>query len=345
MTVLKSSLQTNRFATNTLFLIDGHMPRRWDLRVNNAGHETSASSIHLTLALLALHPQVQRSVQKELMSIFGGRPVSEWDYEHDLPRLLKEHLAAVLNEQLRLIAPVVTIPKISSPEPQTLLISDKTVRVPGNTMTRLCLHAVHCNPRYWSHKPYKPNSWPGYEFSNPHNDFEGFRPERWFEIISQILHITSSSCMHVKPPFAVPQTRPSDEAVESCWALYSMPNKDSLGILKEDFWRHRYCMVRSFLGRSMDWVSSPSSPLSLSLAPEQLLWNRYALVDHLVKFYFRDGNEIETEIWKRCESPQCDRKASVIISLQITCTFLFPGARPGFKVALDNRVRFCSNNK
>jgi cytochrome P450 len=144
-----------------------------------AGHETSANSIHFTLALLALHPQVRRSVQKELESIFQGRPISEWDYEHDLPRLLNGYLAAVLNEELRLIAPTITIPKISSPEPQELIVNGKSVTVPGSTMTRLCIHAVHCNPKYWPHNSPKNNSQSAFAFVSPHNDLEEFKPERW----------------------------------------------------------------------------------------------------------------------------------------------------------------------
>lgn len=144
-----------------------------------AGHETVAGSIHYTLALLALHPQSQRSVQRELESIFQGRPVSEWDYDRDLPRLLNGYLAAVMNEELRLIAPTITIPKISSPKPQPLVVNGKSVLLPGCSMTRLCIHAVHRNPKYWPHSPPR-SAWESeFAFGNPDNDLEEFKPERW----------------------------------------------------------------------------------------------------------------------------------------------------------------------
>src|SRR5207244_3382129 len=75
-----------------------------------AGHETSANSIHFSLILMALHPQIQKEVQEELDRIFKDhRNPSQWDYERDLPSLLNSKLAAVLNEELRLFAPTIAI--------------------------------------------------------------------------------------------------------------------------------------------------------------------------------------------------------------------------------------------
>src|SRR6266516_2719516 len=128
-----------------------------------AGHETSANSIHFSLLLLALHPEVQRKVQEELTEIFQGRPISEWDYDCDLPRLLCGMLGAVLNEELRLIAPVITVPKTVLSVPQQLIINGKEVTVPANTLVRLCVPSVHRNAKFWPHglprdpqKPYFP---------------------------------------------------------------------------------------------------------------------------------------------------------------------------------------------
>ena len=53
-----------------------------------AGHETAANTIHYSLLYLALHTQSQRRLQAELTAGgFVDKPVEEWDYEHDLPKL------------------------------------------------------------------------------------------------------------------------------------------------------------------------------------------------------------------------------------------------------------------
>jgi cytochrome P450 len=144
-----------------------------------AGHETSANSIHFALVLLALHLEVQRKVQEELEQIFQGRPISEWEYDCDLPRLLNGMLGAVLNEELRLIAPTIAVPKISCPMPQQLTVNGKEVTVPANTMLRLCVPSVHRNPKFWPHGPPKDPEKPYFPLDNLDNDLEEFKPERW----------------------------------------------------------------------------------------------------------------------------------------------------------------------
>jgi cytochrome P450 len=157
-----------------------------------AGHETSANSIHFCLLLLALHPTAQRKVQSVLSEIFQSRidKPATWDYERDFPRLLNSYLAAVLNEELRLVAPTITIPK-TVPTPgkwQDLRIdigtegagTGRVVQVPPGCMVRLCLPSVHRNPRFWPHGPAAGEG----VFATPdHNgggtDLEEFQPERW----------------------------------------------------------------------------------------------------------------------------------------------------------------------
>jgi len=144
-----------------------------------AGHETSANSIHFSLLLLAIHPSTQKKVQEELDEIFQGRPISEWDYDRDLPLLFSGMLGAVLNEELRLIAPVITVPKTVSSKPQPLTINGREVTIPPNIMVRLCIHSVHRNPKFWPHGPPKDPNKPYFPPGNPDNDLEEFKPERW----------------------------------------------------------------------------------------------------------------------------------------------------------------------
>lgn len=144
-----------------------------------AGHETSASSLHMTVLLLALHPHIQVHLQHELADILQGRPPSEWDYEHDLPPLMNSFVTAVWNEELRLVSPTLSIPKVVGPTPQEIVINGRYTVLPSNMTIRLCVSAVHVNPKYWSHGPPSDSANPTFRHDNLDNDMEEFNPHRW----------------------------------------------------------------------------------------------------------------------------------------------------------------------
>ena len=145
-----------------------------------AGHETTANSIHFAILLLALEVASQRRLQADLDSIFQGRPPAAWDYDRDLPRLFAGMAGAVVNEQLRLIPPVVNIPKSTLPDqPQPITINGKKCIVPGGTLINLCSVAVQRNPKYWPTGPPSHPEEPVHPESNIDNDLEEFKPERW----------------------------------------------------------------------------------------------------------------------------------------------------------------------
>ena len=48
----------------------------------------------------------QKRLQDDLDSILGDRPITEWDYDNDVPKLFGSMCGAVMNEELRLIPPV-----------------------------------------------------------------------------------------------------------------------------------------------------------------------------------------------------------------------------------------------
>ncbi|KAL5327881.1 hypothetical protein ACEPPN_005587 [Leptodophora sp. 'Broadleaf-Isolate-01'] len=144
-----------------------------------AGHETSASSLHMTIMLLALYPSVQKELQKDLARILNGRPLSEWDYEKDFPRLSNSMLGAVWNEELRLVSPVLTIPKMVCARPQRVIIEGRQVDLPANMMMRLCIPSVHVNPNCWPSGPPSNFSTPIFPLDNLTNDLEEFKPSRW----------------------------------------------------------------------------------------------------------------------------------------------------------------------
>ena len=131
-----------------------------------AGHETAANTIHFSMLFLAMHPESQRRLQKDLDDILGDKPISEWDYDEDVPKLFGSMCGAVMNEELRLIPPVVGIPK-STPQdrPQGLQLSGRHVTVPGGSYITLNTAALHRNPKHWPH--------------TSEEDLLAFRPERW----------------------------------------------------------------------------------------------------------------------------------------------------------------------
>ena len=145
-----------------------------------AGHETTADSIHFCLALLAMNIAAQRHLQSDLDEIFQGRPPNQWDYDQDVPKLFASMAGAVMNEELRLIAPVVSIPKRSPKEsPQPLVVDGKKCTVPENTYITLVGPAAHRNPNQWPTGPPSDPEHPAHPLSNPDNDLEEFKPERW----------------------------------------------------------------------------------------------------------------------------------------------------------------------
>jgi cytochrome P450 len=118
----------------------------------------------------------------ELDEIFGDRTPSQWDYDIDLPKLFGGLTGAIMNEELRLVPPVVMIPKSTQNAPQPLTVNGKECMVPPNVSIGLNGVAVHRNPKYWPHGPARSAEDGGsvHPTSNVDNDLEEFKPERWF---------------------------------------------------------------------------------------------------------------------------------------------------------------------
>lgn len=165
-----------------------------------AGHETAANSIHFSLLYLALDPQSQRALQKDLDQIFHGKPPSEWDYDRDLPQLFGGMVGAVMNEELRLVPPVIGIPKSTNGEgDHSLTIDGKTCRVPDSIQVNLQTACAHRNPKYWPQsKPTLPGGKTAHPISNLDNDLEEFRPQRWLLSDETQSNSTSNANGHSK---------------------------------------------------------------------------------------------------------------------------------------------------
>jgi cytochrome P450 len=114
-----------------------------------AGHETTASALTWTLALLSRHADVRRRVVAELDAVLQGRPVTQADVA-SLPLL-----GAVLKESLRLFPPAWTVERRAEQADEV----DGHVLPAGSTVL-LSPYLTHRHPEFWD---------------NP----EGFDPDRW----------------------------------------------------------------------------------------------------------------------------------------------------------------------
>ncbi|KAK2784556.1 hypothetical protein FQN52_008977 [Onygenales sp. PD_12] len=146
-----------------------------------AGHETTANSLHFTLVCLAMRPDFQKEVQRELDEIFKGRPdPSQWDLTTDYPRLSNSRLAVAVNEQMRLYNPIIAIPKMTH-APQQLTVNGKQVTLPAKTVIRLCTTAAARHPKLWPQMT-PPSGGPN---NDEEDDLEEFKPERWLKDLPQ----------------------------------------------------------------------------------------------------------------------------------------------------------------
>ena len=139
-----------------------------------AGHETSANVLHFTILELANNPAAQRQLQRDVDAILGDGDPSTWDYEEATNAMMSSMLAAAMNETLRMMPPVVEVPKVVSPElgDQTITIDGAKHALPAGMYVGLNVASVARNPRYWPSKPSKTGDEP--------TDLDDWVPERWF---------------------------------------------------------------------------------------------------------------------------------------------------------------------
>jgi cytochrome P450 len=138
-----------------------------------AGHETTANSVHFALMMLAMAPGSQRRLQREVESIFGNTPPADWDYDSCINKCLGGMIGAVLSEELRLMPPVISIPKsVRKDQDQAIVIEGKKHVLPKGAFININAVGVHRHPKYW------PSCGPS-KISGCPNDLDDFIPERW----------------------------------------------------------------------------------------------------------------------------------------------------------------------
>ncbi|KAL7623209.1 hypothetical protein AAE478_006890 [Parahypoxylon ruwenzoriense] len=139
-----------------------------------AGHESTANVLHFSLVELATNPASQRRLQRDIDNILGDADPNTWDYDAKMNQLLGSMVGAAVNETLRLVPPVVDIPKMVSPsQDQPLTINGVRYLLPRKATIGMVAIASQRNPRYWPTKPSK--------ISDAETDIDDFVPERWFQ--------------------------------------------------------------------------------------------------------------------------------------------------------------------
>lgn len=145
-----------------------------------AGHETTANTLHFTLIQLAAHPAAQRALQADVDRLLGrDTDPREWNYEASINALMASHVAANMNEVLRMIPSVTDIPKeVAGAQGQTLVVAEGGVAHPLPQGLTIMINTVgaHRNPRYWptGSKAAKHGA------DENNGDLDEFVPERWF---------------------------------------------------------------------------------------------------------------------------------------------------------------------
>ena len=138
-----------------------------------AGHETTANTLHFSLAMLAINPAAQRALQKDIDSLFKGSDPSTWNYEQMVNPMLASHIGACINETLRFIPPVAHIPKVvSSDTDQVITINGNKHVLPAGLSISAVALCAHRNPNWW---PTKPS-----ERTGASTDLDDYLPERWY---------------------------------------------------------------------------------------------------------------------------------------------------------------------
>jgi cytochrome P450 len=125
---------------------------------NFAGHDTTAHTFTFAITLLATSPETQQWLAEELDHVFGHRPMKEWDYSEDYPRL--KRTLAILYETIRLYSPV-PIAKSTGRTDQYLVVEGESYFLPRNSLLIPNHVALHTHPKFWGQDSlcWKPQRW------------------------------------------------------------------------------------------------------------------------------------------------------------------------------------------
>lgn len=160
-----------------------------------AGHEANANTLVFLVVLLACHPQVQKSLQKDIDRIIGSRLANQWSVERDYSLLMESHVGAVINETLRLYTVLPFLPKTVFESPYQICINNQGYIIPANTLVLINTSAAHRHPKYWPELPQT------IQAGGRLNPVAEFSPRRW---LAWNVEKSGADFLHPKPGSFIP---------------------------------------------------------------------------------------------------------------------------------------------
>ncbi|KAG7407946.1 Cytochrome P450 3A9 [Fusarium oxysporum f. sp. raphani] len=142
-----------------------------------AGHETTGNTTAFMLLLLAIYPDVQRRLQKQLDNQLRGRTRKQWTIEEDYPALIRGYMGAVMNESMRVYNVVAWQARRTATDMPIIDSKGNNFVIPRNTLCFLGISAMLRDP----------NRWPEVKLSEErkrelhHSPAMNFDPSRWLE--------------------------------------------------------------------------------------------------------------------------------------------------------------------
>ncbi|KAH7338264.1 cytochrome P450 [Rhizoctonia solani] len=133
-----------------------------------AGHETTAHTFAVILALLALYPNVQDKLAKQLQELEQEHGALSYSHIH-----LLTYAMAIVYEALRLFPMVGIMPKIATADTSITVgfpPHTQTIQVPESTKVNVFSTGLHYNPSYWE----SPDEFDPERFMDPHWNRDAF---------------------------------------------------------------------------------------------------------------------------------------------------------------------------
>ncbi|PWW71863.1 cytochrome P450, partial [Tuber magnatum] len=126
-----------------------------------AGLETTTGTLHYAIMHLALNPDAQDWLHKDLQEALKDedQDPSRWEYERVYPKMAS--VLCVLHETLRLNAPHTHIPKWTADKCQPVNWRGRECLLPPGALAYITTTALHYNPSLWG------------------DTVKGFNPQRW----------------------------------------------------------------------------------------------------------------------------------------------------------------------
>lgn len=111
-----------------------------------AGHDTTAISISIAIAQLAMYPKYQAWIREEIDQVLAAVGDKD-DYKHIFPKL--KRCQALMFETLRLYHPTLTVPRAAALDGEVRLSTGSALQVPQGTLIHTNLHATYVSMDIW----------------------------------------------------------------------------------------------------------------------------------------------------------------------------------------------------